>query len=119
MLQVKLCDFGLAANSHDQKGAGTPAYMAPELHTGKSYNEKVDIYAFGIMMWELVAKRVPFDGASPFDIKNRVIAGTVMHRMCTFVGPTNPFVCKLMVNFLSELMLTRNAEGKYYPEMNH
>lgn len=74
-LQVKLCDFGLASNSQQQKGAGTPAYMAPELHSGKSYNEKVDVYAFGILLWELIAKRVPFDGLSPFDIKQRVLEG--------------------------------------------
>jgi len=73
--RVKLCDFGLAANSAAQRGAGTPAYMAPELHAGGSYNEKVDVYAFGVMCWELMARQMPFDGVSPADIRSRVMDG--------------------------------------------
>jgi len=39
--RVKICDFGLASNNRSQSGAGTPAYMAPELFESKPYNEKV------------------------------------------------------------------------------
>jgi serine/threonine-protein kinase CTR1 len=39
--RVKICDFGLAANSKKQRGAGTPSYMAPELFGTGPYNEKV------------------------------------------------------------------------------
>jgi len=73
--KVKLCDFGLASINDRQKGAGTPAYMAPELHASKPYNEKVDVYAFGIMLWEFLAKQVPFDGAGPAEIRDSVLAG--------------------------------------------
>ena len=32
---------------------GTPLYMAPEVHEGKTYDSKADIHSFGIMMWEM------------------------------------------------------------------
>jgi len=73
--KVKLCDFGLASINERQKGAGTPGYMAPELHANRPYNEKVDVYAFGIMLWEMLAKQVPFDGAGPAEIRRRVLDG--------------------------------------------
>jgi len=73
--KVKLCDFGLASNNRAQAGAGTPAYMAPELFDGRPYNEKVDVYAFGVMLNEMVAKEPPFSGLSVPEIRNSTLAG--------------------------------------------
>jgi len=73
--KLKVCDFGLAAQTDTQAGAGTPAYMAPELLSGKGYNEKVDVYAFGICLWEMVARLIPFDGAPGPKIKEAVPQG--------------------------------------------
>jgi len=46
--------------------------MAPELFQKRSYDEKVDVFAFGAFLWELVANQVPFDGLEPVDIKAKV-----------------------------------------------
>eukprot|EP00798_Chlamydomonas_sp_ICE-L_P022805 gene22805-29970_t len=74
--KVKLCDFGLASQSHSMAGAGTPPYMAPELLESKPYNEKVDVYAFGIMLNELFAKEAPFSGmGGAAEIKSTVLSG--------------------------------------------
>lgn len=54
--------------------SGTPAYMAPELFAKKSYNEKVDVFAFGTLLWELVARDIPYDGLDAGDIKEKVMA---------------------------------------------
>ncbi|CAM9271886.1 unnamed protein product, partial [Sphacelaria rigidula] len=48
---VKLCDFGLVRTT--VTAAGTPAYMAPELLQGRPFNKTVDVYAFGILLWEV------------------------------------------------------------------
>uniref|UniRef100_A0A7R9VLW3 non-specific serine/threonine protein kinase n=1 Tax=Chlamydomonas euryale TaxID=1486919 RepID=A0A7R9VLW3_9CHLO len=74
--RVKVCDFGLASNNRAQAGAGTPAYMAPELfEAGKPYNEKVDVYAFGVMLNEMMAKAQPFAGMPAGDIRAAVLSG--------------------------------------------
>lgn len=44
---------------------GSPAYMAPELWEGEPASIKTDIYAFGIMLYQMVTGRLPFRGSSP------------------------------------------------------
>eukprot|EP00775_Hariotina_reticulata_P007364 gene7364-7575_t len=74
--RVKLADFGLAANSSKQAHAGTPQYMAPELlQLGKPYSSKVDIYAFGIMLNEMLSRSPPWSGMAAPDVKRQVLAG--------------------------------------------
>ncbi len=55
--------------------SGTPAYMAPELFQKRLYDEKVDTYAYGALLWELVAREVPFDGLDVGDIRAKVEKG--------------------------------------------
>jgi len=55
---VKLCDFGLAKSKDKlhqgpMQFSGTPAYMSHELFQKKSYDEKVDIFALGTLMFEI------------------------------------------------------------------
>lgn len=70
---VKVCDFGLSKfNADIGKGnmqyAGTPTYMAPELFQKRSYDQSVDVFAFGSLLWEILCRRVPYDGLDPQDI---------------------------------------------------
>ncbi len=74
---VKVCDFGLAwfqadLNTGSMQFSGTPAYMAPELFMKKSYSEKVDVFAFGTLLWELSTWEIPYDGWDAGDIKEKV-----------------------------------------------
>ena len=69
---VKLLDFGLAKILSDDEVAedgtltrrgrivGTPAYMAPEQITGVSLDVRADVYAMGVLLYELLADRRPF-----------------------------------------------------------
>ncbi len=62
---IKLIDFGLTKRiSELNHGSGnytsTPAYSAPEIYNQTELTEKVDIYAFGIIFWEVVMEEVPF-----------------------------------------------------------
>lgn len=63
---VKLCDFGFAS-IRDQRLTigGTIEYMAPEILNKKSYNYKVDIWALGVLYYELIEGLSPFAGKSP------------------------------------------------------
>lgn len=41
---------------------GTFQWMAPEVITGTSYNEKIDVYSYGIILWEIMHEKPPFRG---------------------------------------------------------
>lgn len=69
----KICDFGLVKNTNTQ--AGTPAYMAPELFENKQFNKSVDVYSFGILLWEIFAREIPFYMIDVFDIRQKVVNG--------------------------------------------
>ena len=55
MEHIKVADFGLATFRNQITGTycGTPWYMAPEIRENKIYDSKVDMYSFGLMMWEM------------------------------------------------------------------
>jgi serine/threonine protein kinase len=62
--RIKICDFGLSrpdTNSNKDtlaKLRGTMAYCSPEVYNGALFNEKSDIYAIGVVLWELVNRCV-------------------------------------------------------------
>ena len=55
-----------------QTFCGTPLYFSPELLKGEKYNEKVDIWAIGVLIYELIAGRAPFNLKLPTDLPNIV-----------------------------------------------
>ena len=42
-------------------GCGTPQWMAPEVLQAEPYNEAADVYALGIVLWEVATRRCPYD----------------------------------------------------------
>ncbi|KAK2370748.1 serine/threonine-protein kinase EDR1 [Trifolium repens] len=67
---VKICDFGLSRIMldppvRDSSSAGTPEWMAPELIRNVPFDEKCDIFSFGVMMWELWTLNRPWEGVPP------------------------------------------------------
>lgn len=60
-------DASLAASS-TRLQAGTPAYMAPEQFEGCSVTDKVDVFAFGVMLWECFEQQQPWKELSPMQI---------------------------------------------------
>lgn len=69
-LYLKLIDFGFAdvrANSIASV-RGTAEYIAPELIKRESYDHRIDIYSFGILLYRLVYDKFPFEAAAEIDI---------------------------------------------------
>jgi hypothetical protein len=70
---VKVGDYGLSkfisSSQHtaQTQSVGTVHYMAPEIATG-NYNKQIDIYAAGIILYEMLTGRVPFDGETTGEI---------------------------------------------------
>jgi eukaryotic-like serine/threonine-protein kinase len=74
---VKILDFGLVKNVSDTKTEdltqtglfmGSPKYMAPEQIRGDRVDARTDIYALGIILYEMIAGKVPFDRPNSVNI---------------------------------------------------
>lgn len=69
---LKICDFGTACdlNTYMTNNKGSAAWMAPEVFEGNAYTEKCDIFSWGIILWEILSRKKPFDdiGGSAFRI---------------------------------------------------
>jgi serine/threonine-protein kinase len=77
---VKLTDFGMARlASRDAKDTpllGTPAYWCPEQIMGKPQDARSDIFSLGVLMYEMVTGKRPFDADSLQGICSRVLSST-------------------------------------------
>ena len=76
--RIKLIDFGIAANVGSRRitfaklsqTMGTPDYISPEQVRGKRGDARSDIYALGVMLYEMLTGQVPFTGPNAFIIMN-------------------------------------------------
>jgi eukaryotic-like serine/threonine-protein kinase len=76
--QIKLIDFGVAMKEDARRLTfvnvssllGTPDYISPEQVKGARGDHRSDIYAMGIMLYEMLAGRVPFVGSNPLCVMN-------------------------------------------------
>lgn len=83
---VKLLDFGIAralvpdaqmpALTRAGEVFGTPEYMAPEQWQGRAHDHRVDIYAIGVMAYEMLTGAPPFVGASAVELMTRHLEET-------------------------------------------
>ncbi|MDH4271343.1 MAG: protein kinase, partial [Candidatus Aminicenantes bacterium] len=71
---ARIMDFGIARSLRGKgiTGAGvmigTPEYMSPEQVEGKEVDQRADIYSLGIILYEMLTGRVPFEGDTPFTV---------------------------------------------------
>jgi len=82
---VKLLDFGVAKYTLDDVGPsyttragmifGTPQYMSPEQARGEPVDARSDVYALGVLFYEMITGAVPFDGDNALDILNGHVSG--------------------------------------------
>ncbi len=98
----KVLDFGLAKkivadrNDETQKIVtqagmiiGTAGYMSPEQARGKSVDARSDIFSFGVVMYEMIAGKPPFDGENAMDVISSILhkTPTPLHQLMPEVSP--------------------------------
>lgn len=76
---IKVADFGLAKAidklnlvTHPGKVVGTPAYMSPEQTRGEAVGTASDIFSLGVVAYEMLASKRPFEGANYSEIVDRI-----------------------------------------------
>jgi serine/threonine-protein kinase len=76
--RIKIIDFGIAMKEDARRltfaelspTLGTPDYIAPEQVKGQRGDQRSDIYALGVMLYEMLTGQVPFSGPNPFAVMN-------------------------------------------------
>lgn len=104
-LFVKILDFGIAkvggANSKLTRTGtvfGTPHYMSPEQAAGQSVDARADIYALGVILYEMLTGKVPFEGDTFMGIlsKHMFEAPPPLHAEGRDIGGFEPIVTRCM-----------------------
>ncbi|KAK6160987.1 hypothetical protein DH2020_004368 [Rehmannia glutinosa] len=70
---VKVGDFGLSRLKHEtylttKTGKGTPQWMAPEVLRNEPSDEKADVYSYGVILWELVTQKIPWESLNSMQV---------------------------------------------------
>ena len=77
---VKLLDFGIAKLASENltktgQAVGTPSYMSPEQLMGQPITPVSDVFSFGVVVYELVSGRQPFEGKNLQELIGKIVSG--------------------------------------------
>lgn len=104
---LKLADFGIAqSNSFDSnltrtgEIVGTPGYLSPEACVGEDIDNRSDIYALGIVFYQMLAGSVPFDTSSPFNLLMDIVDSNILniHKMNNKIDEESAFILQKMIS---------------------
>ena len=90
---VKLTDFGIAKVLDGQgvtvtgQVLGSPAHMAPEQIEGREVDERTDVYGLGVLLYECIAGRLPFDGSSPAQVLRAPFGCAYVSHLAQYCDP--------------------------------
>ena len=90
---VKVADFGIAQvmstnNTMTQEALGSVHYISPEQAKGSRVDSRSDVYSLGIVMYEMISGRVPYDGDTPLSVVMKHINGGA--QLPTTLNPNTP-----------------------------
>ncbi|KAK9681974.1 hypothetical protein RND81_10G040500 [Saponaria officinalis] len=92
---IKIADFGIACEEvrcdRLADDPGTYRWMAPELIRHKRYGRKVDVYSFGLILWEMVSGSIPYEDMVPL-VAAYAVVSKVRLFICLLFFYTHPFL---------------------------
>jgi serine/threonine-protein kinase len=107
-----ISDFGIAKLSQAQSGSvtgsaiiGTPAYMAPEQAQGIEVDGRADVYALGIILFEMLTGKQPYEADTPMAVAIKHITDPVPH-----IRQTNPKLPEGMETVIQTAMAKNKAD---------
>ncbi len=110
-----LSDFGIAHSADNESrltmtGAaiGTPAYMAPEQIDGAPADARSDIYSLGLVMWEMLTGRRPWDGESLYNVISKQ-----KQEDLPAIDALRPGVVPARLQYITERMLQKRAAARW------
>ena len=118
--RVKVLDFGIArvavpdpkrdSTKLTQAGMvmGTVAYMSPEQATGQAVDERADLYSLGVMLYEMIAGKVPFDAELP----SQVLARQLVEEPPPLPPGTPPALERLVLDLMQKKPEDRPANAQ-------
>ena len=113
--RVRITDFGLAGFAEQIKGsevfAGTPAYMSPEQFAGKEVTTKSDIYALGLVLYEIFTGKRVFEAGSLEELK-RMHESSAPTTPSSWVKDIDPLVERVIMRCLEKDPTKRLASAK-------
>jgi serine/threonine-protein kinase len=113
---VKLMDFGIAQIVDKERMTvtgqllGSPAYMAPEHVEGRPLDFRTDVFAVGILLYQLATGQLPFRGKNPHEVLKRIAE-------CKFVAPemVNPRIGARLARVITKAL--QREPGARYPDV--
>ena len=98
---IKLSDFGWSNYiyySGEQRNTycGTPIYLPPEMILNKGHDERIDIWCFGILMFELLCSSSPFQGKNEEELNNNILKGNIIWSK-KIDNDAKDLICKILV----------------------
>ena len=110
--EVHIMDFGLAGLAHEIEDvrSGTPAYMAPEQLAGNEVTARSDIYALGLVLYELFTGKPAFQGNTHDEIM-RARRENTPHRLSTLIRDLDPAMQLVILRCLEEQPENRPASA--------
>ena len=107
----KLSDFGFSARYQEQSGrktmCGTTEYMAPEVIMSQVQDDKLDIWCLGILLYELIHKRTPFQAKNPW-----ILMQSIKHKKVEFAPGVRPDFIEL-INICLRVEPTSRPDAQY------
>ena len=102
--QIKIIDFGLSRilgkNEYSKEPYGSLSFKSPEIIMEYNYNEKVDIWSFGITLFYLIFGRTPFQDESSKLIKERICKENIKINV-----PFENYDYQILINIINECLI--------------